>query len=313
MTGQELLGFFDAGRRSVHVVGSVEDGVVAGLELEGRLFAVWQGEVLNRVVPEAILGRCSKEAFLNPGGDALWPAPEGTCLGYEYAAGDWRVPPTITGACYRVVECGEDYALIRAEIDLVNNRQLGIPCEFDRRIRVTVSADELVQEVEETTRYIGTRVLERGEFLLAPWSLCQFDCGPGSSVAMPGVAMSDLRDLYDSSEGQRDLVGDEYVVRTETVERFQVAMGAAVPWIEFRTPDGFRVRREASLPPSGQAFCDIADAPPDQAPSEEGVRYSVYCDPSGFMEIEACGGCPQRLEPGDELSVTVRNTFREVR
>lgn len=40
-----------------------------------------------------------------------------------------------------------------------------------------------------------------------------------------------------------------------------------------------------------------------------GARYSVYNDTNGFMEIEAAGGCPRRLEPGVTLTLTVHTRF----
>jgi hypothetical protein len=55
---------------------------------------------------------------------------------------------------------------------------------------------------------------------------------------------------------------------------------------------------------------DISDIPPDQLPSPKGVSLSVYCDPSGFMEIEACGGCPEKLTPGTETNVTIVTEYQ---
>ncbi len=84
-----------AGKRS-HLLGDFRAGVIVALDVEGRWFAVLDGEVLNRVNPEAIAGQSKREQYLNPGGDGLWPAPEGTNLGYEYSTGSWRVPPGLT-------------------------------------------------------------------------------------------------------------------------------------------------------------------------------------------------------------------------
>jgi len=239
----------------------------------------------------------------------LWPAPEGTCYGYEYGTGKWRVPPAITGAVWEVVGQSENRSVIRAEIDLVNNRQLGIPCEFERHIEVERNKECLIQNVTEVIRYIGIKVLDNSEFRLAPWSLCQFDSGAGSELVMPPSAGDDIRDLYDSSLSQRGVSGGQYVVDTKTPFRFQLGLGANVPWIEYRSGQDFRVKRYAGDLPSGQSYIDIADAPPDHFPSELGVKLSVYCDPSGFMEIEACGGCPDTLAPGSEMSVRVTTEY----
>ena len=81
MTGQELLELLSRAHRRSHVTGSVGNGIIAALDLEGRLFAVLNDKVMNRVVPHAVINRSNKTAYLNPGGDALWPAPEGQRAG----------------------------------------------------------------------------------------------------------------------------------------------------------------------------------------------------------------------------------------
>jgi hypothetical protein len=305
MTGNDLIDLMHKSHRRVHITGTPENGIIAALDLEGRLFTVVNGRVLNRVVPSAILNRSNRNGYLNPGGDTLWPAPEGSCFGYEYGTGKWRVPPAITGAVWEVAEQSENKSVIKAEIDLVNNRQIGIPCEFERHIEIEQNGKSLVQNVTEIIRYIGDRTLDKGEFSLAPWSLCQFDSGQGCKVIMPPPSEDDIRDMYDSSLSQRGMSDDKYVVDTKTDFRFQLGLGENVPWIEYITGNDFRVKRYAGTLPAGHKYIDIADYPPEQFPSDEGVKLSIYCDPSGFMEIEACGGCPDILSPGTELSVKI--------
>jgi hypothetical protein len=199
--------------------------------------------------------------------------------------------------------------VIKAEVDLVNNRQLGIPCEFERHIEFEMIGKSFVQNVTEIIRYIGTRTLDKGEFSLAPWSLCQFDSGQGCKVIMPPPSAEDIRDLYDSSLSQRGRLDDKYVVDTQTDFRFQLGLGENIPWVEFIHGNDFRVKRYVGTLPSGQRYIDIADTPPEQFPSDHGVKLSIYCDPSGFMEIEACGGCPDTLSPGTELSVKITTEY----
>ena len=205
MTGNDLMDLMHQSHRRVDVTGTPENGIIAGLDLEGRLFAVVDGRVLNRVIPSAIVNRSNKNAYLNPGGDGLWPAPEGNCFGYEYGTGKWRVPPAITGAVWEVAEKSENKSVIRAEIDLANNCQLGIPCEFERHIEIEQSGKTLIQNVTEMIRYIGVRTLDQSEFRLAPWSLCQFDTSNGSKVIMPPPQADDIHDMYSSSLSQRGM------------------------------------------------------------------------------------------------------------
>ena len=305
MTGKDLIGLMHKSHRRVHVTGTPENGTIAALDLEGRLFTVINDRVLNRVVPSAIENRSNKNGYLNAGGDALWPAPEGTCFGYEYPTGKWRVPPAITGAVWEVAGQSENKTVIRAEIDLINNRKLGIPCEFERHIEIEQTGNSLIQNITEIIRYIGDRILKEDEFRLAPWSLCQFDSDERGKVIMPGLSETDIRDMYGSSLSKRGLSDDKYTVATKTDFRFQLGLGENVPWIEYLKGDDFRVKRYTGFLPPGQHYIDIADLPPDQLPSEKGVKLSIYCDPSGFMELEACGGCTDILFPGTELSVNV--------
>ena len=305
MTGRELIDLLSQSYRRSHLTGTLENGVIAALDMEGRLFTVVNNRVINRVVPSAIKNRSNKNAYQNPGGDALWPAPEGTTLGYEYTTSDWRVPPSITGAVWEVVSHDKARSVIRAEIDLINNLQIGIPCEFERTIEIRLQENCLVQNVTETIRYIGKKTLHKGEFLLAPWSLCQFDSEKNGKVTMPPPQDEDIWDMYGPSDSQRRLIDGMYVVETDTKDRFQFALSSKVPWIEYTLENQFRVKRYAGKLADGQFYIDIADAPPDQLPSSRGVSLSVYCDPSGFMEIEACGGCQDEMKPGTELSVVI--------
>lgn len=121
MTARELMNLFARSGRRTHLAGTEENGVVVALDMEGRLFTVVNGRVVSKVDPSAILSRSSKREFQNPGGDALWPAPEGTCFGYEYSSKAWRVPPSIYGAEWNVVSQDTDACVVRAEIDLINN------------------------------------------------------------------------------------------------------------------------------------------------------------------------------------------------
>ncbi len=297
MTGNKLLKLFKESGKRCHLVGDAECGVIAGLDLEGRLYAVLNGRVLNRVNPAAIAGISTRAGYLNPGGDGLWPAPEGTRMGYHYATGSWRVPPGLTGARFQVIEEAPNRAVIEAEVDLINAQGVGIPTVFRRDITVEGG---LTVKVTESIRYLGPKTLE---VLLAPWSLCQFDCGPGDEAVFPA---GQYWDLYEPGEACPVLDGLTHF-RTDSPQRRQIGIGPVTPWIEFRRP-GLTVRRSAS---SIWAGIDIADAPPDAAPADRQTRFSIYSDPNGFMEIEAAGGCPAELAPGTELAVEIITEYRE--
>jgi hypothetical protein len=311
MKASHLLKTLDKAGKRAHLVGDLDAGVVVALDLEGRWFAVLDGEVLNRVNPEAVVGQSTREKYLNTGGDGLWPAPEGTSLGYQYAAGAWRVPPAVHAARYRATRATPRSVSIQAEVDLVNNRGLGIPTLFRRRIAVALDRRALTVKVADSITYIGREPRRRADCLLAPWTLCQFDCGPGCEVAFPCRQKSSVWDLYEEpSDGQRVWERRFCRTRTDGSQRYQIAIDAKTPWIEFRDPRrGLIVRRTTRPLPAGQSHIDIRDAAPDVPPSKKGVRYSVYSDTTGFMEIEAAGGCAAVIRPNDEMSVTVSTRF----
>lgn len=310
MTGEELLHLFEQAYRRTHVVGTKENGVIIALDLEGRFFTVINNQVISKVNPPAILFRSNKKKFQNPGGDALWPAPEGTRLGYEYSTGNWRVPPSVTGAVWEVISQSDNECTIRAEIDLINNAQVGIPCEFERHIHIERKENILVQEVKEMIRYIGKRTLNKTEFSIAPWSLCQFDSSEAGTVYMPiPPEKEDIWDMYSSSDEQRNIQGDLYMVRTKTPKRFQLALSEKIPWIQYVNKNNYSVKRHSADLPYGQHYIDIADVSPENPASDKGVNLSVYCDPSGFIEIEACGGCTEKLDPGTQLCVNITTEF----
>lgn len=308
MDAQHLLDLFASQRKRAHLIGDLQAGVIGGLDLEGRLYVVARGRVLNRVNPAAVSGISSAAGYLNPGGDGLWPAPEGTRLGYNYATGAWRVSPALTGARYLVEAATATSAVLHADLDLINAQGLGVPVHAQRAVAVARTADGLEVTCEESFTYRGVRPLSRQECLLAPWTLSQFDGGPGCETVFPDGGAGCVWDLYGPSDTHRRLEAGLWHVRTEGTARFQLGIDARVPWIEFRRPDGLRVRRSATVP-AGQAFIDIADRPPTSEPEVRGCRYSIYNDGNGFMEIEAAGGMPEVLTPGMRLAMTVTTRF----
>jgi len=264
---RELIKLFEKGKKRYHLIGSQTAGVLVGLDLEGRLFTILNGEVLNRVNPDAILGQSTKATYLNPGGDGLWPAPEGSCLGYQYSTGSWRVPPGLTGARYLLTESGDNKGTIRAEIDLINTKGIGIATVFERHISVQQEKDGVLVKVAENIEYIGTKTLTKNDCLLAPWTLCQLDCETGCEVVFPAGNSLSVWDFYDSSESQRFYDGSLWHAKPDNKNRYQIGLGQEVEWIEFRNPQQkLTVKRRVEPILSGMHYIDIADRLPEETP-----------------------------------------------
>lgn len=314
MKAIQILEAFDKAKKRVHVVGDLNAGVIIALDMEGRLFTVLDGEILNRVNLDAIRGESTQNQYLNPGGDGLWPAPEGTSLGYQYSTGEWRVTPGLRGVRYHVDQVLGQEATILGEVDLINSQGIGIPTIFKRRIEMERDKNSVNVNVMESITYIGRTSLLRSNCLLAPWTLCQFDCGPGCEVVFPCAEESYVWDLYEESSTTERIL-NKGLCRTATngSQHYQIAMGVKVPWIEFHNSRfGLVVRREAGSLPTDQSYIDISDVGPDVLPSTKGARYSVYSDRANFMEIEAVGGCPDVILPNTEMSIEVNTRFMRI-
>jgi len=293
------------------VIGSENNGVVAGLDLEGRLFTFLDGDVVSRVNPDAFRNITTRVEYLNPGGDGFWPAPEGSVFGYEYATGDWRVPPGLSGARFWIAESAPGQARIRAEIDLINSLGKGIPTAFERNVITAAEGSSLVVTVTECIEYLGDRELGPTDCLLAPWSLCQFDSGPGCHVKFPMTNDGDVWDLYEPSDDQRACSNGICTTRTDGQgDRYQIGLAPTVAWLEYVDPrNGLHVRRTARSLPEGLDYIDISDRAPTEQPGDRGIRFSVYSDPSCFMEIEAAGGAPKIWSQGTKSELTVRTEY----
>ena len=237
------------------------------------------------IFPEAILGITDRSGYLNPGGDGLWPVPEGTCFGYGYATGEWRVPPGLTGAKFKVTEKALNQATIEAEVDLINASGLGIATIFRRAVTIITESGNIKVRVIKTIEYIGSQTLSRKECLLAPWSLSQFDCCPGCEVIFPEVDASEVWDMYDLGDECRSIKDGFWHTKTDAKARYQIGLGTQVPWIELQLPSkNLKIRRTARALSAEQEYIDIIDAPSEEQPSNKGVRYSVYTDSDGFSE-----------------------------
>jgi hypothetical protein len=311
MKASSLLEAFSKAGKRVQVVGDSRAGALIALDMEGRIFTVLDGVVLNRVNLDAVAGQNTRTLYLNPGGDGLWPAPEGTSFGYQYSSGSWRVSPGLRGARYLVAKATRRTAEVSAEVDLIDARGRGIPTIFRRSVSVTPGKHAVTLRTVESITYIGRGPLRQRDCLLAPWTLCQFESGPGCEVVFPCSRKADVWDLYtEPSDGQRRWNHSLCHTATNGAQRYQIGLSSAVPWIEFHDPRrNLLVRRTAAPLPKGHSYIDIRDAAPTASPGRKGVRYSVYSDPARFMEIEAVGGCPSVMHPGQEMSIEVKTRF----
>jgi hypothetical protein len=188
---------------------------------------------------------------------------------------------------------------------------MGIPTLFKRQIRIVKGINAVYLNVKESITFIGSKSFPRSNFLIAPWTLCQFDCGPGCEVVFPCIEKNCIWDLYEqNSNALRKFVKGFCHTITDGLHHYQIGIDSRVPWIEFHDPKrSLIVRRQADPIAKGLIYIDISDVIPDILPTQKGVRYSVYSDTANFMEIEAVGGCPEIISPNSELLLSVNTTF----
>ena len=116
MNIRELENAFAAAGKRFVTIGGPEAAAVIALDIEGRVFTAFNGRIISRVNQEALTKLSSRNGYVNPGGDGLWAAPEGTCFGYHYCTGSWRVPTGVTSARYMIVEQHSDSVTVEAEM-----------------------------------------------------------------------------------------------------------------------------------------------------------------------------------------------------
>ena len=82
--------------------------------------------------------------------------------------------------------------------------------------------------------------------------------------------------------------------------------------MELLVPEkNLQITRSSAPLAEGLHAVDIADYPPDTDPGTP-VRFSIYNDPSGFMELETVGGCTTELLPGAKLPVNMTNIIKAI-
>lgn len=312
MNIEKLVEICSRSGRRPQVVSCGKAAVIATLGMEGRFFYAYDGEVVSLFRRESAENiSTSKTGYLNPGGDGFWPAPEGTKFGYEYSTGSWRVPAAIISAQYDTVNAAGDSLEIAAEIDLINNQQLGLPCRFIRKVQLKEVDGAAVFEQFDAIEYLGCCELAAGTFSIAPWSLSQFVVDE-KSIARFGDPGAPVRDLYSPSKDLLTSDGKVVTMKHDNKNRIQLALPEKSGFVELLLPEkNLQITRTSAPLDANLHPVDIADYPPDAEPGAP-VRYSIYNDPSGFMELETVGGCTDDLIPGAVLGVNMTNVIKAI-
>ena len=287
------------------VLGDEERGVVVLASGEGRVFTVLDGTVVSRVVEDSLEAPPTGQG-VSVGGDVLWIGPEGTCCGYFYPEGDWRIPAALCGTRYRVGEVARDMLRMQTgELDFKNGEGRHVEVSLGREIRIVDIEDGVGYETTETVEILGQEMFARDDVRLVPWTLSQYDATDASVVTYDAPADDRWTDVYSPAGGALWSDGERATLKVDGRRRFQVILAPPADTIALHRDD-LVVSRTFLSACDGDAI-DIRDVDPRHP--QEGLfpaRMSIFNSDEGFLELEAAGTCPETLAPGTTLTMCVR-------
>ena len=215
--------FFDRFRK----LPAGDGAVYLAPQLQGRIFAALDGEVLHRF-DAALAENPSPDDFNNLGGNSLWPAPEGGEFAFNYPAdgSPWRVQAGINSAKSHL--SGDGTAMSRI-IGLENRK--GVRSELLHLREVSprkgfgkeYGLREVVYASRDTLRL--TVPLPADSFLVAAWSLEQFDLGENITAfgtSAPGAKLNG--DFYGGIAANTRYVPGGFVFKLAGEEKLQIGV-----------------------------------------------------------------------------------------
>ena len=215
--------FFD----SFKVLPAGDGKVYLAPQLQGRIFASLDGEVLHRFDAE-LAAHPLPDDFNNLGGNSLWPAPEGGEFAFNYPAdgSPWRVQAGINSA---VSQLSADGTAMSRTIALENRK--GVRSEVLHRREVAprpgfgkeYGLREVVYSCRDTLRL--TFPLPADSFLVSSWSLEQFDLGKNITAfgtLGPGAKLNG--DFYGDIAPNTRYVPGGFVFKLAGEEKLQIGV-----------------------------------------------------------------------------------------
>ena len=280
--------------------------VLLAAALQGRIFAAMDGELLHRL--DVPLAEHPSDGFNNLGGNSLWPAPEGGDFAFNYPAdgGPWRVQDGINAVPSEMQPDGR--GMFR-EISLENRKGAVVTVLHRRAIGMTgcgfggkYGVEGLVYSASDSLELL--RPLPASEFLMAAWSLEQFDLSPGAfgfgTAEFPGKAVN--TDFYGDPGANLRWAGNTFTFRLAGPERLQIGISeqAAPGVIGAYVPEkDLAIVRRITKADAGTRI-DFADNDQPNGVYAADDQYSIfYGADANFFEVETLA--PVRIVGGMTL------------
>ena len=309
MRMSELEGSLASSGLEAVTFGDAEKRLFIVPELHGRIFVALEGKVFHNVNPQAFRPSKAGSEFLNPGGDSLWCAPEGTRWGFFYDAGRWRVPEALAKCQYKIVRIEKDRLTIRSSFSLRNALGIEIPLESTRVIRQLAHSKGVGYETRDTLRYLGEKPLSYEDARVVPWTLSQYPASGTTRAFFPFPSGARLKDFYEPFGDRLKMLGESVELDTDGRKKGQIGISPEVPMISFRdSASGLVVTRKSQKFLRTRRYIDIADRPPTEDYNADfPTRYSIYNGDNSILELESCGAMSAILEPGVKITLVTEN------
>ena len=259
-------------------------------ELQGRVFAELDGRLLHRL-DVALAANPSPAEFNNLGGNSLWPAPEGGPFAFNYPpdGGAWYVQEGINAVPAQPLADGFG---VEKTIRLVNRKGVEGEMCYCR----VVTPKETTFAPKYGLKGLAYRAEDSltlreplADFLLAAWSLEQFDLTP-KTFAFGKLAQPRLHgEFYSDPTPHIDWADGCFRFRFTANERLQVALPetATPEYVGAIIPEtNLLIIRKICDCDQGVRI-DIADNDQPRGPFAECDAYSIFYGPDArFFELE---------------------------
>lgn len=276
---------------------------------QGRILLAFGDELVHRFDCDRAAAPVPGE-FNNLGGNSLWPAPEGGAFAFNYAAegGAWLVPESIAAGRPTVTAAGSEGIAAEQAFALRNRKGRTAKVRQFREIRplpaaaLEGAAGLCVTGYRTCEGFELLEPLPAADFLIAAWSLEQFELHPGAvafgrTAGDPAAAVN--ADFY-GNPSSRLAYGDHWFSFALGGEaRLQIGLSSrAVPELigAYDPVRKLLVLRHTPVRSDGR-YLNIADNAQPRGVWSAADLYSIFNGgAAGFFELETIG--PVELADG---------------
>ena len=267
--------------------------------LAGRLYFAYDGNVIHRVDPEAIVSPADEIGqYNNYGGMNIWPAPEGGDFGWAYTAkGEWHIQDGVNEVPFNILDKQKSSCLIERNSTIANRNRTEVNVTMKRAARIEQLSQPPAQAAFKITAIDDFSCSHHDQILIAPWTLEQFDAHDEtvSFCVVENPEESINFDYYEHPLERIEYKEGHFIYRTDGAKAGQIGIkkDAAPKALGMLDPrNNFLVVRKIGADYSQLDYFNIADNEQDQGPYSAADVFSIFNSPPelAFLELETIGG-----------------------